>query len=546
MLLMPALQSTIILCASSIDPGSLPIGMHTSPAMVPVNGKPVISWILDDLIRKQITPVVIVLREQDRTLREFVERIYGTRLDVRFAQVAGGTIIHSLQAGLQAIPDAELIRLILGDTLITDSYEHDEDLIYVGAVQDSRRWCIIKQNDQGHVIDYLDKQELPGEDHLAVAGYYHFVHGSHLRSAVQDALTEQRRELAAVLHRYSERYPISTARVTDWYDFGHIDNLVDGRRRLLRPRHFNALVVNPILNTITKTSQNNAKLQAELNWYLHLPNELQVLTPRLLRYDADAEKVRIVQEYYGYPTLAELFVYGDLHGDVWRSILRHIMAIHHEFCNYTQPLQPADYIDMYGTKTWERIAQFAQQSPETEQLVSAPELTLNGQRLRNLAILRPAMEQMIERLSQQRHGTIMHGDLCFSNILFDVTNQILRMIDPRGSFGQPGIYGDPRYDLAKLRHSTHGLYDYITTDMFQLTGQGTDWNVNYFASPKTASVSKSTDEYFVAAGYDLREIQFIEGLLFISMPPLHRDTPIRQRLMYLTGLQLLNEVLTCE
>jgi len=45
------------------------------------------------------------------------------------------------------------------------------------------------------------------------------------------------------------------------------------------------------------------------------------------------------------------------------------------------------------------------------------------------------------------------------------------------------------------------------------------------------------------AGYDLEHIAFIEGLLFISMLPLHQDTPRRQRMMYLTGLSRLNEVL---
>jgi hypothetical protein len=48
-----------------------------------------------------------------------------------------------------------------------------------------------------------------------------------------------------------------------------------------------------------------------------------------------------------------------------------------------------------------------------------------------------------------------------------------------------------------------------------------------------------------AAGYDLNEIKLLEGLLFVSMPPLHSDHPQRQRLMYLIGLELLNEVLAC-
>ena len=40
-----------------------------------------------------------------------------------------------------------------------------------------------------------------------------------------------------------------------------------------------------------------------------------------------------------------------------------------------------------------------------------------------------------------------------------ITNDlILKMIDPRGMFGETKYYGDPYYDLAKLMHSCDGGY----------------------------------------------------------------------------------------
>jgi hypothetical protein len=50
------------------------------------------------------------------------------------------------------------------------------------------------------------------------------------------------------------------------------------------------------------------------------------------------------------------------------------------------------------------------------------------------------------------------------------------------------------------------------------------------------------DELTRAAGYDLGEIKLLEGLLFVSMLPLHDGDPTRQRMMFLTGLGVLNEV----
>ena len=62
--------------------------------------------------------------------------------------------------------------------------------------------------------------------------------------------------------------------------------------------------------------------------------------------------------------------------------------------------------------------------------------------------------------------SIIHGDFCFSNILFDRKNTSIRLIDPRGSFGEFDIYGDPNYDLCKLSHSIEGDYDFFINGLF--------------------------------------------------------------------------------
>jgi hypothetical protein len=138
---------------------------------------------------------------------------------------------------------------------------------------------------------------------------------------------------------------------------------------------------------------------------------------------------------------------------------------------------------------------------------------------------------------------VIHGDFCFSNILFDIGHQIIRLIDPRGSFGPKGIYGDARYDIAKLRHSVCGLYDYIVADMFELEEADGRFSSTLFVNGTPRMVGAMFDRLVVDAGYDLDEIRLIEGLLFISMIPLHQGHASRQRLMFLTGLTLLNEVL---
>ncbi len=489
----------------------------------------------------------MVGREQDRRLGAFLERAYRGRMDVRLVPLRrAGTIVESLQAGLGGTRPNGLVRLILGDTLITDPFEDPSDFVYVGEVPDSRRWCLAVTSEDGRIVDYLDKQDPVPGPHRALAGYYHFHHGSSLRQSVSESVAHEEKELSDVLRRYGKKAPIYARPVQNWYDFGHIDQLVDARRRLLRSRYFNSLEINPVLNTITKVSRHNEKLRDELDWYRTVPEALKVLSPRILSCEPRDGRLQIVQEYYGYPTLGELYVYGDLPVDTWLSIVRLVLRIHLEFRRHEAPPSRSDVLAMYVDKTFDRLASFTSQSAASSELLAREEIVFNGRSLRNVTILEPLIRRRAHELARTARFSIIHGDFCFSNILFDINNQIIRLIDPRGRFGRKGIYGDGRYDMAKLRHSVQGRYDFILADLFELSETPAGFEGQVFDDGLPDELGRAFDQMVAEIGYDLDDIQFIEGLLFLSMLPLHKDHPVRQRMIYVTGLSLLDEVLQDE
>ena len=60
---------------------------------------------------------------------------------------------------------------------------------------------------------------------------------------------------------------------------------------------------------------------------------------------------------------------------------------------------------------------------------------------------------------------------CFSNILTE-RNDVgisIKLIDPRGKFGKYFNKGDIYYDLAKIRHSLNGGYEYLIYDKFKIS-----------------------------------------------------------------------------
>jgi hypothetical protein len=197
---------------------------------------------------------------------------------------------------------------------------------------------------------------------------------------------------------------------------------------------------------------------------------------------------------------------------------------------------------MYFEKTWTRLEQLRRGDYYWRDLLDRETISYNGRPLKNIFGLEREIRERADAVAKSAPVRAIHGDLCFSNILFDVNNQIIRLIDPRGRFGEKGIWGDARYDIAKLRHSVCGLYDYVVADMFELQQTGDEFVGRVCSNGTQNVVATSFDRLVAGLGYDLDDVRFIEGLLFISMLPLHQGNPARQRMMYLTGLSLLNGV----
>lgn len=236
-----------------------------------------------------------------------------------------------------------------------------------------------------------------------------------------------------------------------WYDIGNIKNYYKAKIDFLKVRSFNSVTYNDMYGTLKKTSSNVQKIQQEINWYINLPYELKIFTPRLVDYRmGDSSWYEI--EYYGYQSLGDLFLFGYLGESMWKSIIDKLFAVQQVFKKYTT-LQPyAFFYEMYVTKTRSRIQELEKQQFFST-LLSYETISINGKIYRNLPFFLELLDSCVERLYILDDISCIHGDFCLSNILYDTNNNILKLIDPRGYFGEYGIYGDVKYDLAKMRHS---------------------------------------------------------------------------------------------
>lgn len=328
----------------------------------------------------------------------------------------------------------------------------------------------------------------------------------------------------------------------DWIDFGHEGNYHQSLARVINSRAFNSIVIENELGLVTKSSCDRAKLELEVNYVDGLPERLKLFFPRIFSRRNDVGGTESYQmEYYGYPCLSEYLLFWKLSEEAWWRCFEGLDAILTAFRRYPASVGPEAYSDFMFGKTQRRVEDFLGAGLGSEIRQSL----INGVRINGVQT--PGIEKVLEVLQEwvSRHYnessfSILHGDFCFNNILFDHGSGLVRLIDPRGSFGSsfPGIYGDSRYDLAKLLHSSTGGYDYIVNGFYRLQGSGSDWSLNLASREADVWLGEMSSWLL---GRHVEEHDFVSLMsasLFLSMCPLHADDSRRQLALFLNGLRL--------
>lgn len=334
---------------------------------------------------------------------------------------------------------------------------------------------------------------------------------------------------------------------TEWIDCGHEVNYTEAKAKLLSSRSFNSLSVEMISGILQKKSTNIKKFIDETQYVDMLPADLKIFFPRVIEaLKTDKTHASIKMDYFSYPNIAELQLYRNIEEVQWHRIFDAFEFVLQKFKSNKGSIDKNDFLNFYLGKTVKR-------EKENEKWISANDLNylldddliINNQECLSFKTLLTKTESTIESLYNENDFCVMHGDFCFNNILYDSYSGTIRLIDPRGSFGEdlPGIYGDIKYDLAKLLHSSVYSYDYIVNDLSHFDVNANTINYSFNLRPNHELLTSLSYELVKKMGFSPAQINILVALLFISMCPLHSDSLRRQKLMYAHGLYLLNKSL---
>lgn len=202
---------------------------------------------------------------------------------------------------------------------------------------------------------------------------------------------------------------------------------------------------------------------------------------------------------------------------ILETLVKALKALH---AAETVPADSFSIQEAYFEKTMERLAKIEYLIPFARE----KEIIVNGKKCRNVYFYRRKLEQKLNRLKENcKEFAFIHGDCTFSNLMMrENTKPVL--IDPRGYFGYTELYGDVRYDWAKLYYSVVGNYDKFNLKKFHLEiggGYGDKESKLPYGEIKLKIESNGweelEEEFFALTDANKEEIKLLHAVIWLSL-----------------------------
>ncbi|WP_418113743.1 capsular biosynthesis protein [Vibrio scophthalmi] len=420
------------------------------------------------------------------------------------------------------------LHILYGDTLFEELPVGD-DIASVSIAKDSYNWAVLT-DDKANWLKSDDNQH-NCENHRVIDGYFKFSEPRELLKAI----TQSEWNFIDGLNRYHHSVGLIAVESKEWLDFGHVNTYYRSKAHFTTQRAFNELTINS--EWIEKSSSKNTKIAAEANWFANLPYALRGYTPQFMGASEQGGKISYRLEFLHLTALNELFVFSKLPSNIWVQILSNCLEFLSACKQHPQPTEDkTNSLDLlFRAKTHERLDEYCEQ----QHISLEDEWVFNQEKTVSLKTILHNSEANLPPSSAL--NTILHGDFCFSNILYDFRAGKIKTIDPRGMTpdGSLTLYGDINYDFAKLSHSILGLYDWIIAGYYSMTIQ--DNHIQLTIAEE--GVHKETQQAFIHLieeqfGLTAQHLYAMQIQLFLSMLPLHADDPTRQKALFANAFRL--------
>ena len=299
--------------------------------------------------------------------------------------------------------------------------------------------------------------------------------------------------------------------LTDISDSPALLSLLSG---IFEARHFNALQGDN--HIIVKSSNNIAKIHSEYQYHYLLPESLRYWFVSPFDYAQENDSASYKMERLHITNMALSWLHKAFDESEFDRFLARIFR----FLNDRPARKTKNSVaELYIGKVESRYQDLKQ-----HQLFSSLDaMVRSGVDKQGIDGIMQRYNTLAKSILKPENEAISHGDLCFSNILYDKQTNNLRLIDPRGAETEADLWLDSYYDIAKLSHSILGSYDFICYEQFSISVEEDLQLALKIHNENIKPLKNIFINRLREAGFDPIRVRLCEASLFLSMLPLHSD-----------------------
>ncbi|MDQ3022057.1 MAG: sugar phosphate nucleotidyltransferase [Bacteroidota bacterium] len=246
-----------------------PHTLHNPKVLLNVGGKPMIHYIIEQLIKDKIaSSIILVTGFLGDKIKDYLDNTFSFKFDyVEQDEAKGlGHAVYCAKENFKNMNDDTLI--ILGDTLFDVDLKKmtrgKDSVIGVKIVDDPRRFGVVEKDKTGYITRFIEKPESKeiSPSNEAIVGLYYLKNSIHLFKALNHIMKNnitvkgEFQLTDALEYMINNKEKMKTFYVDGWLDCGKPETLLETNRYLLRKnsqtkkknedKYINSKIIEPV------------------------------------------------------------------------------------------------------------------------------------------------------------------------------------------------------------------------------------------------------------------------------------------------------------
>jgi glucose-1-phosphate thymidylyltransferase len=227
--------------------------------LIPVAGKPIVQWLIEDIVSvcgEGVQEVAFVMghfgEEVEKTLMDIAKSV-GAKGKIYYQDEPLGTA-HAIYCAKESLHGN--VSVVFADTLFKANFTLDrtkDAIIWVQKIDDPRQFGVVKVNNDGIITEFVEKPTEFISD-LAIIGIYYFKDGEYLKQELQYLLDNNIKEKGefqltnAMENMKNKGYKFVPGKVDEWLDCGNKNSTVYTNQRMLEIKKATRLIHPSVFN----------------------------------------------------------------------------------------------------------------------------------------------------------------------------------------------------------------------------------------------------------------------------------------------------------